>query len=71
LNDDGAGRIRNEWSRRSTYAFGKQVRVKLTNQTITGITCGIEESGALRVRLEDDEIKIVQAGDVESLRKIV
>jgi len=69
--DDGAGKIRAEWTRRSTYAFGKQVRVKLANETITGTTCGIEESGALRVQTNDGEIKIVQAGDVESLRKII
>jgi BirA family biotin operon repressor/biotin-[acetyl-CoA-carboxylase] ligase len=68
---DGAGKIREEWTRRSTYAFGKQVRAKLANEMITGTTCGIEESGALRVQTNDGEIKIVQAGDVESLRKII
>jgi BirA family biotin operon repressor/biotin-[acetyl-CoA-carboxylase] ligase len=70
LKSDGGGeKIRREWTRRSTYAFGKQVRVKLSNETLTGTTCGIEESGALRVQTESGEIKIVQAGDVESLRQ--
>ena len=71
IGDEGAKKIRDEWTRRSSYAFGKQVRVNLTNETITGTTCGIEESGALRVQTDNGEIKIVQAGDVESLRKII
>jgi BirA family biotin operon repressor/biotin-[acetyl-CoA-carboxylase] ligase len=71
IGDEGAKKIRDEWTRRSSYAFEKQVRVNLPDETITGTTCGIEESGALRVRTSNGEIKIVQAGDVESLRKII
>ena len=67
---NGAEKIRDEWTRRSSYASGKSVRVKLAGETITGTTCGIEENGALRVRTADGDIKIVQAGDVELLRKI-
>ena len=65
---DGAARIRDEWTRRSSYASGKPVRVVLENETIYGVTGGIEESGALRVELETGEIRIVTAGDVEQLR---
>lgn len=68
--ENGAEKIRSEWTRRSSYAFGKAVRVNLTDEIIIGTTCGIEESGALRVKTADGEIKIVQAGDVESLRNI-
>lgn len=67
---DGARKIRREWSRRSTYAFEKKVRVVLENETILGTTRGIEENGALRVETGTGEIKIIQAGDVEMLRKI-
>lgn len=67
---DGAEKIREEWATRSAYFFGKAVRVKLETETITGKTCGIEENGALRVKTGAGEIKIVQAGDVEMLRKI-
>jgi BirA family transcriptional regulator, biotin operon repressor / biotin---[acetyl-CoA-carboxylase] ligase len=65
----GAEKIRAEWTRRSSYAFGKPVRVVLENETIHGVTRGIEESGALRVELDSGEIRIVNAGDVENLRK--
>ncbi len=65
----GAKIILEEWTKRSSYAFGKAVRVKLENETIFGTTDGLEENGALRVKIESGEIKIIQAGELESLRK--
>jgi BirA family biotin operon repressor/biotin-[acetyl-CoA-carboxylase] ligase len=66
----GAEKIREEWAKKSSYFFGKAVSVKMENETIFGKTCGIEENGALRVKTYSGAIKIVQAGDVEKLRKI-
>ena len=63
--------IREEWIKRSSYAFGKEVRAVLENETIFGITCGIEENGALRLELETGEIKIIHAGDVEQIRQVI
>lgn len=65
----GASKIRREWTRRSSYATGKNVRVFLENETICGATDGIEENGALRVQIETGETRIIQAGDVEKLRR--
>ena len=67
---DGAAQIRHEWARRSTYFEGRRVVVKLANESFEGTTCGIEDNGALRVETAEREVKIVQAGDVEKLRKI-
>lgn len=67
--ENGAERIREEWAKNSSYFFGKPVRVRTENKTIVGKTCGIEENGALRVKTDGGEIKTVQAGDVEKLRK--
>ncbi len=61
-------RIREEWTKRSTYAFGKNVKVSLENETLFGITRGIEENGALRLETNAGEIKTIHAGDVEQLR---
>jgi BirA family biotin operon repressor/biotin-[acetyl-CoA-carboxylase] ligase len=66
---NGAEKIRAEWTRRSSYAFGKRVRVVLENETIYGITQGIEENGALRVVRDSGETSIVHAGDIEQLRE--
>lgn len=69
-SENGAEQIRREWAKRSSYFNGKNVQVKLANETLYGITCGIEENGALRVCVESGEIKIIHAGEVERLRQI-
>ncbi len=57
-----------EWTRRSSYASGKNVRVMLEDETIYGITAGIMPNGALRVETASG-IRVIQAGDVEQLRQ--
>lgn len=68
-SEGGAEKIRREWAKRSSYFEGKRVVVKLANESFAGTTRGIEENGALRVETSNGEVKIVQAGDVERLRK--
>ena len=68
-DENGPETIRDEWCKRSTYAIGKSVRIRLVNETITGVTDGLEESGALRLKSSTGEISILQAGDVEQLRE--
>ena len=65
---EGASTIISEWASRSTYFCGKPVRVTLTNETITGVTDGLEPNGALRVLRDNGEFVIVNAGDVERVR---
>lgn len=64
----GAATICQEWARRSSYAFGKNIRAVAGKEAITGVTRGIEENGALRVETESGELKIIQAGEIEKLR---
>ncbi|MCU1288914.1 MAG: birA [Acidobacteria bacterium] len=68
--ENGAENIRRMWAERSSYFEGKEVRVTFENETITGMTCGIEENGALRVKLKTGEVRVAHAGDVEQLRQI-
>ena len=68
--ENDSEKIRLEWSKRSSYAYGKSVKVVLENETIYGTTRGIEENGALRVELKTGEMRIVLAGEVEMLRKV-
>lgn len=67
-SENGAEIIRKDWIERSSYAFGKNVRVNLDSKTIKGKTRGIEENGALRIETSGGKIKIIHAGDVERLR---
>jgi len=66
---DGPRKIREEWTKRSSYAAGKNVRVAIGDEMIYGTTRGIEQNGALRLELQSREIKIIHAGDVEQLRE--
>lgn len=68
-SENGAAKIRQDWTEKSTYASGKPVCVESGNETFRGVTRGIEENGALRVETENGGIKVIQAGDVEKLRK--
>ena len=65
---DGPEKIIREWCARSSYAEGKLIRVIESNETLVGTTRGLERDGALRVETDDGVIRIVRAGDVNSLR---
>ena len=65
---EGAGRMLAAWTTRSSYAEGKFVKVTNGDETVTGITRGLEPDGALRLELPTGAINIVRAGDVTSLR---
>jgi BirA family biotin operon repressor/biotin-[acetyl-CoA-carboxylase] ligase len=67
-DEDGPTAVVTEWSKRSSYANGKNVRVSLTGNSVSGATNGLEPDGALRVVTADGAIHIVHAGDVERLR---
>jgi BirA family biotin operon repressor/biotin-[acetyl-CoA-carboxylase] ligase len=70
LLDEPSGRekIVAAWSSRSSYATGKLVQVSNGDETWQGTTCGVEDDGALRVSIDDGEVKLVRAGDVYSVR---
>ena len=69
LNEvDGPAKIIDAWRQRSSYFSGKHVRVVLENETILGVTDGLESEGALRVRRDDGSLAVIHAGDVEQLR---
>ncbi|HVF57726.1 MAG TPA: biotin--[acetyl-CoA-carboxylase] ligase [Pyrinomonadaceae bacterium] len=66
---DGAARIVEEWTARSSFAEGRRVRVLVAGETFEGRTRGLEPDGALRVETDAAEIRIVRAGDVSALRR--
>lgn len=66
--DDGPAEIVDEWRKRSSYFSGKTVKVMSAGETVIGVTDGLEPNGALRLKRDDGNIQIIQAGDVERLR---
>ncbi len=61
---EGWRRVINEWSKRSSYAFGKRIRVENEHENFEGTSRGLESDGALRLETESGQIRIVRAGDV-------
>ena len=68
LKEGGAERVITDWSKCSSFAFGKRIRVKNGHEILEGITRGLERDGALRVETSSGEIRIVRAGDVTIAR---
>lgn len=60
--------IVDDWSKRSSFVRGKEVRVNLHDEVFTGITDGLEESGALKLILPDGSVRIINSGEVGRVR---
>ena len=62
----GYGPVRDEWLARCNF-IGRQVRISFQEKELGGTAEGIDENGALLVRLADGKIERVLAGDVTIL----
>lgn len=62
--------INARWQELSSYARGQTVLVTLADEQLTGVTDGLTESGALRLRTADGVLKIILAGEVARLRRL-
>jgi len=51
------------WSERA-YRMGEACTVRLPNETLQGQALGLEVDGALRLKLEDGQVRRITAGDV-------
>lgn len=72
LDEKGsAALIVSDWEAGSSFARGRRVRVALDGESFEGITRGLEPDGALRVETRDGQQRIVRAGDVTALRKVL
>ena len=60
---DGFPPIGTAWSVRA-LGMGARCEARLTNETLSGIAEGLEPDGALRLRLDDGQIRRITAGDV-------
>jgi BirA family transcriptional regulator, biotin operon repressor / biotin---[acetyl-CoA-carboxylase] ligase len=67
---DGVQKTLNDWTARSSYAYGKLLRVQLFSETFQGITRGIETDGALRIETTEAEMKIIRAGEITALEHL-
>jgi BirA family transcriptional regulator, biotin operon repressor / biotin---[acetyl-CoA-carboxylase] ligase len=69
--ENGPAKVIANWTKRSSYSSGKAVRAVLESEIVTGVTDGLDTSGALRIKRGDETTVIVHAGDVEQVRAAV
>jgi BirA family biotin operon repressor/biotin-[acetyl-CoA-carboxylase] ligase len=60
----GFGPVREEWLERS-HMQGQRVSVTNHGQVTTGLVAGIEDNGALLLRLDTGSIEKIYSGDVK------
>ena len=69
-SEGGPDKLLAAWTARSSYAFGKPVRVRDGERTLEGVTRGLDSRGGLKLQQPTGEIVTLMAGDVMSLRAI-
>jgi BirA family biotin operon repressor/biotin-[acetyl-CoA-carboxylase] ligase len=57
------------WEKLSTYARGCAVSVESAGEVIEGVTQGLSASGAIKVRLQNGELRQIVSGEVRLRRK--
>jgi BirA family biotin operon repressor/biotin-[acetyl-CoA-carboxylase] ligase len=60
---EGVRLIRDQWLQRA-HSVGTALSVRLPDQHVEGLFDGLDETGALRLRLAGGEVRVIQAGDV-------
>jgi BirA family biotin operon repressor/biotin-[acetyl-CoA-carboxylase] ligase len=65
--NDRSNVVLSRYSELSSYASGKDVRVRTTERIIVGRTVGLDSSGGLLVRTVDGRIELILSGDVQRL----
>ena len=68
LLKEGNAAIVREWSAASSYAEGKSVHVKVCGGEYSGITAGLDASGALKVCRDGGSPELLVAGEITELR---
>jgi len=64
LTENGIEAVLDMFTRASSYATGRRVRVEEGSSVIEGVTCGLDRSGFLTVRQDNGRIATILAGGV-------
>lgn len=66
--DGAVADVRARWLGLSAGAIGRRVAVRLDADSLSGTTSGIDEDGALLLRLDDGTLRTISSGEVTRLR---
>jgi BirA family transcriptional regulator, biotin operon repressor / biotin---[acetyl-CoA-carboxylase] ligase len=65
---EGAASVTERFTKASSYAVGKKVRVTNGAESFSGVTAGLAPEGLLQVEREDGKTVMVIAGDVAEIK---
>ncbi|HZS46056.1 MAG TPA: biotin--[acetyl-CoA-carboxylase] ligase [Blastocatellia bacterium] len=68
VQNDQTDAVINRWSELSNYANDKSVTIDLGHEQLSGITCGLSETGALRLKTKNGTVTTINAGEIVNLR---
>jgi len=68
LLDDGNAAIMRAWAEASTFANGKNIRVRSSSEEFPAVTAGLDSNGALRIRREDGTEESLVSGEVVEVK---
>jgi BirA family biotin operon repressor/biotin-[acetyl-CoA-carboxylase] ligase len=68
LQNGNSKQIIERWVQLSSYALDKAVMIDLGGEQLIGTTCGLTETGALKLKQESGDVIVVNAGEIISLR---
>ncbi len=69
LRQNRPRKILQRWQELSSYAHGKQVVVIFDHEELRGETVGLNDSGALLLKIPSGEIRTILAGEIKHLRQ--
>ncbi|HEV2349908.1 MAG TPA: biotin--[acetyl-CoA-carboxylase] ligase [Terriglobia bacterium] len=69
LKDEGNAPIVRAWAKASTFAEGKTVRVRTSDEDFQAVTAGLDPTGMLRIRREDGREELLVSGEITEVRR--
>jgi BirA family biotin operon repressor/biotin-[acetyl-CoA-carboxylase] ligase len=69
LKDQGNAPIVRAWAKASTYAQGKAVRVRTSDEDYPAVTAGLDPTGMLRIRRQDGKEESLVSGEITEVKR--
>lgn len=69
LRDEGNAPIVRAWAKASTYAEGKTVRVRTSDEDFQAVTAGLDSTGMLRIRRGNGREELLVSGEITEVER--
>jgi BirA family biotin operon repressor/biotin-[acetyl-CoA-carboxylase] ligase len=69
LKTEGNAPVLRAWAKASSYAEGKAVRVRTSDEDFQAVTAGLDPTGMLRIRREDGREELLVSGEITEVKR--